>query len=62
MTVTQLRRCELESLQEHADIEECRSFATRIKLPSTDAELRKQFMSPAALDLKKNTPMFKHHE
>jgi hypothetical protein len=52
------RRLEANALSEHTDVEEARTYATRIALPSTDAELRKQFMSPEALALKRRTPMF----
>lgn len=56
------RRFELEAFKEYADIEESRNVATYLELPSTNAELKKQFMSPSALALKRNTPMFERYE
>ena len=53
------RRSELEAFCEQADLEEARIVATHLKLPSTNAELKAQYMSPSALELKRTTPLFK---
>lgn len=48
----------LAALQELDDLEEARKKAVYLEPAATNAELNKQFMSPAALDLKRKTKMF----
>jgi hypothetical protein len=56
------RRHDLSIRQECEDIAESRKLATYIKPPASNAELNRQFMSPAALALKRKTPMFTIYE
>lgn len=48
----------MRRIEEAKDIAAARRCATFLKESPTNAELRDQFMSPAALALKRDTPMF----